>query len=70
MDRTSIKVSPQTAGRFRDTVPELSAAAGRMLTHDQALAYLLDNWAATVTRSADRARAGRLAARGPSSGPR
>lgn len=44
MARTTLKVSPETAARLRATMPELSAAADRMLTIDAALVYLLDAW--------------------------
>lgn len=50
MDRATLKVKPETAARLRDTMPELSTAAGRMLTIDQALVYLLDAWDATQQR--------------------
>lgn len=48
MDRVTIKVKPETAARLRATMPELSAAADRMLTIDQALNYLLDSWDAVA----------------------
>lgn len=42
MDRATLKVRPATAARLRDAMPELSAKAGRMLTIDDAINYLLD----------------------------
>lgn len=67
MDRATIKVKPETAARLRATMPELSAAADRMLTIDQALNYLLDSWDA-VAHGRSLARWGRALSTGEANG--
>lgn len=69
MERVTLKVSTGTAARLRATMPELSAAADRMLTIDGALAYLLDSWDARMMTTPPRRWGRGLSAEGTGSGP-
>ena len=44
MARATIKISQDTAARLRDAMVGLSSDAGRLLTIDGAIGYLLDYW--------------------------
>lgn len=69
MTRATLKVSAETAARLRATMPELCAAADRMLTIDGALAYLLDYWDVAGHHQPRRRWGVGLSAEGTGSGP-
>lgn len=75
MARSSLTITDATAGDLRHFKPALSYAAGRMLTMDGCVSYLLDHWLATHPQAQLLANAGEAARpsarrQGVASGPR